>query len=52
MKPDILNPKWRYFNSSSTDLRRTFARVRKEQEALKPKPAPVPPNVAQLRKQK
>lgn len=32
---NILNPKFRYTNSSSTDLRKTFARVRREIEARK-----------------
>ena len=31
MTPNILSSKFKYFNSSDTDLRRTFARVRKEQ---------------------
>ena len=31
MTPNILSSRFKYFNSSDTDLRRTFARVRKEQ---------------------
>jgi hypothetical protein len=29
----ILDPTFRYTNSASTDIRKTFARVRREQEA-------------------
>jgi hypothetical protein len=31
MKPNILNPLWKYTSASETDLKRTFARVRKAQ---------------------
>lgn len=37
----LLDPKFRYHSSADTDLRRTFARVRREQEAAK-KPKPLP----------
>ena len=32
---NILNPKFRYTNSAATDLKKTFARVRREIEARK-----------------
>jgi hypothetical protein len=44
MKPprSILDPLFRYTPSHETDLRRTFARVRREQAGLKkPKPQPL-----------
>ena len=31
MIPNILDSKWKYHSSADTDLRRTFARVRREQ---------------------
>jgi hypothetical protein len=31
MKPNILNPLWKYTSASETDLKRTFARIRKAQ---------------------
>lgn len=40
--PSILDPKFRYVDSHSTDLRKTFARVRRElrdRQPAKPKPA-------------
>lgn len=30
----ILDPSFQYYDSSNTDLRRTFARIKAEQEAL------------------
>ena len=30
MTASILNPKWRYVQSGSTDIRKTFAKARKE----------------------
>lgn len=49
----LLDPSFRYTNSASTDLRKTFARIRREmrQEAAKPE-APPPLNVAPIRQRK
>lgn len=45
MKPkSILDPSFRYVPSTSTDIRKTFARVRRQQrqaQADPPSPAPV-----------
>jgi hypothetical protein len=41
MKPDILNPKWTYIPSAETDLRKTFARIRREQKTTDIARAPV-----------
>lgn len=30
MKPNILNPEWKYTPAIETDIRRTFARIRAE----------------------
>lgn len=48
MKPavSILNPKFKYTNSASTDLRATFARVREQQQKAAAK------TVVPIRKQK
>ncbi len=35
MKPDILNPKWKYIPASKTSVSATFKRIRREQEAAK-----------------
>lgn len=37
---NILDPRFRYVSSYATDLRKTFARVRRESREAKPKPAP------------
>jgi hypothetical protein len=29
-KASLLDPKWRYVNSADTDIRKTFARVKRE----------------------
>ena len=47
MSPNILNPQWRYTNAASTNIAKTFARVRREQEAAK-KQQPLPSNVTNL----
>jgi hypothetical protein len=39
--PSILDPKFRYVRSTDTDIRKTFARVRKELKLAEAKP----PNV-------
>lgn len=31
--PNILDPKFRYISAKNTDLRKTFARIRREQKA-------------------
>lgn len=36
MKPNILDPRWKYVPSSKTDIRRTFARIRREQSQSSP----------------
>lgn len=41
MKADILNPKWTYIPSAETDLRKTFARLRREQKTADITRAPV-----------
>lgn len=33
MKPNILDRQWKYVNAASTNLAKTFARIRREQEA-------------------
>lgn len=46
-KPNILDPKFRYVPAAATDIRKTFARVRREQaaeraaQAQQAKPKPV-----------
>lgn len=37
----ILDPKFRYVNAASTDLRKTFARIRKEMRLPDPQPKAV-----------
>jgi hypothetical protein len=39
MKPNILNPAWKYTRSEQTDIRKLFARVRRELQQAKPPPA-------------
>ena len=39
----ILDPKFRYVPSTQTDIRKTFARVRREMEAQKQQPKVVTP---------
>lgn len=42
--PSILDPKFKYTSSSKTDIRKTFAKIRKEQAAKVPEviqPAPM-----------
>ena len=36
--PSILDPNFRYVSSNSTDIRKTFARVRREMKLPEPKP--------------
>ena len=38
---------FKYTNAASTDLRKTFERIRREQKALE-RPQPVPPNVRRI----
>lgn len=45
--PSILDPSFRYTSSVETDLRKTFARVRREMR--KQQPPKVPTNVQPLR---
>ncbi len=33
MKPNILNPKWKYVPAAATSVKATFARVRREMAA-------------------
>jgi hypothetical protein len=42
----ILDPNFRYTSSANTDLRKTFARIRREQEKAKPRQADNAANVA------
>jgi hypothetical protein len=48
----ILDPRFKYTNSVDTDLRKTFARVRREQVVASrpPAPPPEPAKVTTLRK--
>jgi len=39
----LADPKFRYYDSVSTDIRRTFARVRREQRERDAAAPPVPP---------
>lgn len=42
MKADILNKDWKYVSSSKTNIKATFARIRREQKLAEAKPpAPV-----------
>jgi len=53
MKPknSILNPRFRYSASFDTDLRRTFARIRREQKAnVEEAKAKVQPIVREVKK--
>jgi hypothetical protein len=44
VKPkSILDPKFRYVNAVSTDIRKTFARVRREQLTKNQGPQTLPP---------
>lgn len=45
----ILDPRFKYTNSAATDIRKLFARVRKELAQQKPKD-PSPTNVRQMKK--
>lgn len=46
----ILDPKFKYVPSGSTDIRKTFARIRREMKI--PEPPPPSPKVVALRKKK
>jgi hypothetical protein len=39
VKPNILNPAWKYVPAAQTDIRKTFARIKREQQQAKPPPA-------------
>jgi hypothetical protein len=38
MKPNILDRRWKYIPSAETDIRKTFARIKREQEKQKSSP--------------
>lgn len=48
VKPNILDPNWKYTKAVATDIRKTFARIRREMEQKKEQK----PNVTELRKAK
>jgi hypothetical protein len=46
----ILDPSFSYTNSAATDIRKTFARVRKELKIPEPKPSKVVIPIKQVKK--
>ncbi len=46
----ILDPSFRYYKSVETDLKRTFARVRREMAAQKPEPPKPDPKIVTIRR--
>jgi hypothetical protein len=49
MTNSILDPKFKYTPSAATDIRKTFARVRKEMAEQKKAEKPITPQVFRLR---
>ena len=46
--PSILDPKFKYVNSTATDIRKTFARVRREQQRANTADKGPPPQLVAL----
>lgn len=53
MSKSLLDPSFRYVSSAATDIRKTFARIRREQKAAAEiKPPDPPANVRALQRKK
>jgi hypothetical protein len=48
----LLDPTFKYTNSSATDVAKTFARIRREMKSGEPKPPEPPANVRILQRRK